>query len=107
MRDWLLALGEQSAIGVVLLDDSRIVFVNDAMARLMGVPAERLVGLDLCDAGSFLDRERFVAVQEWLRRRDAARALTAVAAGAAGMLAIERLLQDQTFQENTDGQEET
>lgn len=44
---------------------------------------------------------------EALAARDWALAASAVAAGSLGVLAIERLLQDPTFKEMSDGQEET
>lgn len=46
-------------------------------------------------------------VADALQTRDWGLALTAVAAGGVGMLAIERWLQDDNFKENPDGQEET
>lgn len=47
------------------------------------------------------------AAADALQSRDWSRALTAVAAGGLGMLALERVLQDKTDQENGNGQEET
>lgn len=44
---------------------------------------------------------------EALQRREWTTVLTAVAAGGLGVLAVEQLLQDETFKENSDGQEET
>ncbi|MBI5502200.1 MAG: PAS domain S-box protein [Deltaproteobacteria bacterium] len=70
LGDWLTALGEQSTIGVALLDGARVVFVNPALARLVGVPAERLAGLDVRGAAQLIDEGDRAGVAEWLRRRD-------------------------------------
>ncbi|MBI5487207.1 MAG: PAS domain S-box protein [Deltaproteobacteria bacterium] len=67
---WLTALGEQSTVGVALLEGARLLFVNPALARLAGVPAERLKGLDVREAAQFIDEADRAGVAEWLRRRD-------------------------------------